>query len=84
MNTMEEIQHNQLYTTEEARNFLRISERTMKRWLKKGIIRANKLGGRYRILGSELLELVSPEMERKADGAYKRFKKRVREKIASW
>lgn len=81
---MDEIRPHQVYTTEEARSFLRISERTMKRWLKRGIIRANKIGSRYRIMGAELLALVSPEVERKAEGAYKRLKKKVQEKISLW
>ena len=79
---MTEIQRNEVYTTQEARNFLRISERTMKRWLKRGIVRANKVGGRYRILGREILRLVSPQAERQAVSTYQRFKKKVKEKIA--
>lgn len=81
---MEEIKPEQVYTTEETRGFLRISERTMKRWLKRGIIRANKVGGRYRILGGEILRLVSPEAERQAVSVYQRLKQKVKERIASW
>ena len=62
---MTDIEPNQVYTTKESQDFLKISERTMKRWLKSGIIRANKVGGRYRILGRELLRLVSPDAEKK-------------------
>ena len=39
---MPEIKPNEIYTTEEAQNFLKISESTIKRMLKKGIIKAKK------------------------------------------
>lgn len=81
---MEEINPNQVYTTKESQDFLRVSERTVKRWLKKGIIRANKVGGRYRILGRELLRLVSPEAEKKAKSLYYRLKEKTRKTIEKW
>jgi len=81
---MTEIKPNQVYTTEEARNFLKISESTIKRHLKRGILRANKVGGRYRILGRELLRLVSPEVETKAVNLYQRFKRKAKKKIERW
>ena len=81
---MTEIKPNQVYTTEEARNFLKISESTIKRHLKRGILRANKVGGRYRILGRELLRLVSPEVETKAVNLYQRFKRKAKKTIEKW
>jgi len=81
---MTEIKPNQVYTTEEARNFLKISESTIKRHLKRGILQANKVGGRYRILGRELLRLVSPEAEAKAVGFYQKTKKKVKKRIQNW
>jgi len=81
---MTEIKPNQVYTTEEARNFLKISESTIKRHLKRGILRANKVGGRYRILGRELLRLVSPEVETKAVNLYQRFKRKTKKTIEKW
>ena len=81
---MTEIQPNEVYTTEEARDFLKISESTIKRHLKKDILRANKVGGRYRILGRELLRLVSPEVENKAIGVYQQFKEKAKRKIEKW
>jgi len=81
---MVEIQPNEVYTTEEARDFLKISESTIKRHLKKDILRANKVGGRYRILGRELLRLVSPEVENKAIGVYQQFKEKAKRKIEKW
>jgi len=79
-----EIKSNQIYTTEEARDFLKISESTIKRYLKKGILRANKIGGRYRILGKELLRLVSPKVESKAIGVYQTIKRKTIKTIEKW
>jgi len=81
---MKEIEPNQVYTTKEARSFLKISNSTIKRFLKKGILKANKVGGRYRILGAELLRLVSPEVESKAIKVYHRFKEKTKKTIAKW
>lgn len=82
--SMKEIEPNQIYTTEEARNFLRVSESTIKRYLKKGILRANKIGGRYRILGKEILRLVSPKAEIKTVDVYHKFKEKMKKKIEKW
>lgn len=50
-----------VYTTGETQKILKVSESTVKRLLKRGFLRANKVGGQYRILGQELLRLVVPE-----------------------
>ncbi|MDP3958238.1 MAG: helix-turn-helix domain-containing protein [bacterium] len=55
------IRTSEVYTTEEAKRYLKVSRSTIKRFLKRGLIRANKVGGHYRILGKELIRLVSPE-----------------------
>ena len=80
----EETKDNAVYTTEEARNLLKISESTIKRLLKKGVLRANKVGGQYRILGKEILRLISPELEKKAEKAYMKVKKRAVDVINKW
>lgn len=81
---MKEIKPNEVYTTKEVQDFLKISSSTIKRLLKKGIIRANKVGGRYRIWGREILRLVSPEVEKEAIGLYQRFKKKTKKTIEKW
>jgi len=81
---MPEIKENEVYTTEETRSFLKVSERTIKRYLKEGIIRANKVGGRYRIWGKEILRLVSPEAEKKAVNFYQRLKEKTKKTIEKW
>lgn len=81
---MKEIEPNSVYTTEETRVFLKVSESTIKRLLKNGILRANKVGGQYRILGKEILYLVSPDLEKKASKSYLSIKKKFQHKIESW
>jgi excisionase family DNA binding protein len=79
-----EIKPNAVYTTNEAQDLLKISNSTIKRMLKKGLINANKVGGQYRILGKELLRLVSPEIESKATKKYLGIKKKVVNTINQW
>jgi excisionase family DNA binding protein len=79
-----EINNNEVYTTAEAQKVLKVSNSTIKRLLKRGLIRANKVGGQYRILGKEILRLVSPELERKSIASYLKLKEKVVNKINKW
>jgi excisionase family DNA binding protein len=79
-----EVKPNVIYTTEETQKLLKISNSTIKRMLKKGLIRANKVGGQYRIMGKEILRLVSPEVEQKAIKSYIGIKNKVVNKINQW
>lgn len=81
---MAEINPNEVYTTSETQSLLKISNSTMKRLLKKGLIKANKVGGQYRIIGKEILKAVSPIVERRAVYAYQRLKKKVKRKVKNW
>ena len=80
----QEIKNNVVYTTGETQELLKISSSTIKRLLKKKLIRANKVGGQYRILGKEILRLVSPEVEQKAIKSYLNIKQKVVDKINKW
>ena len=80
----EEIKPGVVYTTAETQKILKISESTIKRLLKRGLIRANKIGGQYRILGKELLHVLSPKLEREAVTSYLNLKKKVVKKINKW
>jgi excisionase family DNA binding protein len=80
----EEIRPNSVYTTNETKELLKISTSTMKRLLKNGLLKANKVGGQYRILGKEILRLVSPEVEKEAIKTYLNIKKKVVDKINKW
>ncbi|PIZ81502.1 MAG: hypothetical protein COY02_01710, partial [Parcubacteria group bacterium CG_4_10_14_0_2_um_filter_41_6] len=80
----EEIKENAVYTTQETQDLLKISESTIKRLLKSGILRANKVGGQYRILGKEILRLISPDLEFKAGKAYMKVKQKAVDVINKW
>ncbi len=80
----EEIKPNAVYTTNETQKLLKISNSTLKRLIKKGLIKANKVGRQYRILGKEILRLVSPEAEKRAVKSYLKLKKKVVNKINKW
>jgi excisionase family DNA binding protein len=80
----QEVKENTIYTTEETQNLLKISNSTMKRLLKKGLIKANKIGRQYRILGREILRLVSPEAEKEAIKSYLDIKQKVKRKVKKW
>lgn len=79
-----EIREHEVYTTQEVEKLLKVSNSTVKRMLKKGILRANKVGGQYRVLGKELLRLVSPEVEKKAATVYKKVKHKTKDIIKDW
>jgi len=79
-----EIQPNSIYTTNETKDLLKVSTSTIKRMLKNGLIKANKVGGQYRILGKEILRIVSPEAEKEAINTYLKIKKKVVNKINKW
>jgi len=78
------IDPNEIYTTQETQDLLKISNSTMKRLLKKGLIKANKVGGQYRIMGKEILKALSPTVERQAVRTYQKLKKKLKRKIKNW
>lgn len=79
-----EIQPNEVYTSEEAQEILKISNSTIKRLIKKGLVKANKVGGRYRILGKDLLHAISPAVESRTVNIYLKLKKKIKDKIREW
>jgi len=80
----EEVKPNKIYSTEEAQEYLKVSNSTIKRLLKRGVLKANKVGGRYKILGNELLRLVSPHKETSIEKLYHRIKDKTRRTIEKW
>ena len=78
------IKPDQVYTPREARDFLKVSDSTMKRMLKNGIIKAYKVSGQYRIWGSEILSLVSPKLESQVYKTYSKVRDKVRKTIEKW
>lgn len=81
---MTEIKPNEVYSTVETEKLLKVSSSTIKRLLKRGILRANKIGGQYRILGHELLRMLSPEADKGATIFYHKIKNKAKEKIKDW
>ncbi len=71
------IEEHGVYTTKEAQVLLKVSPSTMMRMLKKGLIRAAKVGKQYRILGKELLRVLSPEIEDKIGKVYNKARRWV-------
>lgn len=76
-----EIKANEVYTTQEAQQLLKVSASTMMRLIKKDIIRTAKVGKQYRILGKELLRVVSPKLEDKVGKAYGKARRWLHEGV---
>jgi excisionase family DNA binding protein len=64
-----EIKENEVYTHEETQLILKVSSSTVTRMIKKGLIRSAKVGKQYRIMGKELLRILSPQLEDKVGKA---------------
>ena len=64
------IQEDTIYTPRETQEYLKVSQSTMTRMLKSGLIRAAKVGKQYRIFGKEILRVISPELEDTVGKAY--------------
>lgn len=78
------IEPGKVYTPKETRDFLKVSESTMKRMIKNGIIKAYKVSGQYRIWGNEILRLVSPAFDKEFYKVYKKIKNKTKEAIKKW
>ena len=76
-----EINPNEVYTTHEAQRLLKVSTSTTMRLIKKGIIRTAKVGKQYRILGKELLRVVSPKLEDKVGKIYNKGRAWVHDSV---
>lgn len=79
-----EINPNEVYTPAETEILLKVSKSTIKRMLKSGLIRANKVGKQHRILGHELLKILSPEIDKKATNLYQNIKMTAIRKTKDW
>ena len=76
-----QVNHNEIYTLEEAQNILKISRSTLLRLIKKGLIKTAKVGRQYRILGQEILHLFSPELENQVRKIYHKGRRWVHEGV---
>ena len=64
------VDESEVYTPQEAISILKISDSTFRRLIRKGVLRAAKIGGQYRILGKHILQLLSPTLPEKVKKAY--------------
>jgi excisionase family DNA binding protein len=78
-----QINENEVYTPKEAQALLKVSPSTMTRMIKKGLIRTARVGKQYRILGKELLRIISPVLEDKVGKAYNKARQWIHEGIDS-
>ena len=81
---IDKISPDKIYTPKETRVFLKISESTMKRMLRDGIIRAYKVSGQYRIWGVEILKLTSPGFRFKIYRFYMKVRNKIKKTIKGW
>ena len=65
-----EIHENEVYTHAETQEILKVSSSTLTRMIKKGLIRSAKVGKQYRIMGKEILRVLSPKLEDQIGKAY--------------
>lgn len=65
------IDEREVYTPQEAISILKISDSTFRRLIRKGILRAAKIGGQYRILGKNILQILNPNLPNKVKKTYK-------------
>ncbi len=65
-----QINENEVYTAEETKEILKISSSTMTRLIKRELIHAAKVGKQYRILGKEILRMLSPKLEDEVGKVY--------------
>jgi len=71
------VNHNEIYTLEETQSILKVSRSTLLRLIKKGLIKTAKVGRQYRILGQEILHLMSPKLEQEVSKIYNKGRKWV-------
>lgn len=74
-----EIHENEVYTPKEAQALLKVSSSTFTRLLKGRLIQAAKVGKQYRIMGKEILRVVSPGLEDRVGKLYNRGRKWIHE-----
>lgn len=76
-----EIRENEVYTHEETQALLKLSSSTVTRMIKKGLIRSAKVGKQYRIMGKELLRILSPKLEDKVGKVYNKGRQWVHKDV---
>lgn len=75
------IQEETIYTPKETQEYLKVSQSTMTRMLKSGLIRAAKVGKQYRIFGKEILRVISPKIEDAVGQVYNKARHWVHDEV---
>jgi excisionase family DNA binding protein len=81
---MPPINPDEIYTPAEIEKLLKVSKSTVKRLLKSGLLRSNKVGKQYRIMGHEILKMISPVVDEKATDTYQKMKTKIVKKTKNW
>ena len=76
-----EVKANEIYTAQETQKLLKVSPSTVMRLIKKGVIKTAKVGKQYRIMGKEILRLVSPEVEDRVGKIYNKGRHWLHERV---
>ena len=76
-----EIREGEVYTTQETQEILKVSSSTLMRMMKKGLIRSAKVGKQYRIMGKELLRVLSPKLEDEVGKIYNKARKWIHQGV---
>ncbi|MFA4884213.1 MAG: helix-turn-helix domain-containing protein [Candidatus Margulisiibacteriota bacterium] len=66
------VDENSVYTPQETISILKISDSTFRRLIRQGVLRVAKIGGQYRVMGREILRVLSPTLPEKVKRAYKK------------
>ena len=74
-----EFNENEVYTPQEVQKILKISPSTMTRLIKKGLINTAKVGKQYRIMGKEILRMLSPKLEDRVGKLYNKGRRWLHE-----
>lgn len=76
-----EVREGEVYTPQETQAILKVSPSTLTRMIKQGLIRAAKVGKQYRIMGKEILRVLSPKLEDKVGKVYNKARNWVHEDL---
>lgn len=68
-----------LYTPKEVQAYLKVSQSTMMRMIKNGLILAARVGKQYRIRGAEILIFLNPKLAVKLRREYRKAREWVHE-----
>lgn len=81
---MPEINPNEVYTPLETEQLLKVSKSTIKRLIKSGLLKANKIGKQHRIMGHNIIKMLSSDLDKNATDVYQKIKTSTIQKTKDW